>query len=196
METAYSHLPDHELLQALPEAGEDVFKEIFDRYWGILFLHAVKMLRDEEEARDLVQELFIDLWKRADALGSVSSLSSYLYVSVRNRVINVVAHKKTRNQLFSSLQYVLESPQLNALDLMQEKQLAAIIEDECRNLPPKMREVFELSRKSRLSHKEIARVLQISDKTVKKQVGNAIKAIKLKISYLSFLSTFFAFYTH
>lgn len=183
METAYSHLSEYELLQMLKSGSEAAYKEIYDRYWGLLFVHAYKILRSEEEARDILQELFIHLWKRRHSLAEIDSLSSYLYTSVRNRVINELSRQKNNQRLLESFQYHSSSNYSPVLERIQEKQLAEIIENEYKHLPEKMRIVFELSRKQALSHKEIGRILNISDKTVKKQVANALKLIKVRLPY-------------
>lgn len=88
----------------------------------------------------------------------------------------------------SSLQnYITHGPCITD-HVIREKQLAALIEKGISDLPPKMKEVFELSRKQKLTHKEIAEKLNLSEQTVKKQVNNALKILRVKLGTMLFLS--------
>jgi RNA polymerase sigma-70 factor (ECF subfamily) len=177
----YNKLSDIELIALLKDEDGTAFTEIYSRYWTVLYLHGRKMLRDDEEARDVVQELFTHLWKNAALIVITESLSSYLYRSVRNRVFNLIEHKKIINDYQKSLVQFLDAGELVTDELIREKELSALIEKEIQLLPPKMRTVFELSRKQHLSYKEIGAQLGISDHTVRRQVSNALSILRTKL---------------
>lgn len=173
-------IPDEELLYFLKQGSEAAFAEIYERYWARLFLHARKLLRDDEEARDVIQEVFTQFWQRAASVDISVTLSSYLYKIVRNRILDHIRHRKVVNDYLSSIiQFMEEGVPLTDLDL-REKELSALIEKEIRALPEKMRHIFELSRKQHLSYREIAESLGISEHTVKSQVSNALRILKSK----------------
>ena len=180
---SYSTLSDIDLTKLLRSGDSRAFSQIFDRYWDKLFVHAIKMLDDEDEAKDLVQELFVSLWVKAEAgeLHLQTSLSGYLYVATRNKVLNHIRQKKTRNTFEEALATYIDLNQYSVIEKISEKELAAALDSEIQSLPPKMREVFELSRKEHFSHKEISLQLSISDTTVKKQINNALKILKMKM---------------
>lgn len=186
----YSSYTDNELVDLLKLGDQAAFAEIYERFWSILFLHARNVLRDNEEARDIVQELFTTLWHKSGNLELSTALSSYLYKAVRNKVFDHLKHKKVMNDYLKSLNEFIEESQFIPDELIREKELSALIENEIRALPPKMREVFELSRKQHLSYKQIAQKLNISEHTVKSQVSNALRALKTKVG----LSTLFLAY--
>lgn len=175
-------LPDVELVDLLKSGDHTAFVEIYERYWTVLYLHARKMLRNDGEAEDIVQELFSTLWLKRESLQLKTSLSAYMYTSVRNRVFNQIEHKKIVTDYQRSLQQFLDDGELVTDEFYREKELAALIEKEIQALPPKMRQVFELSRKQHLSYKEIARQLEISEHTVKSQVSNALRILKTKLN--------------
>ncbi|RZM26606.1 MAG: RNA polymerase sigma-70 factor [Pedobacter sp.] len=177
----YTECLDTELALLLKKGNKKAFTELYNRYWTVLFLHARKMLKDDEEAKDVVQELFVHLWNRAGTLDLNSSISAYLYKAVRNKIYNLIAHKKVINDYQQSLIMFLEEGELITEELVREKELALIIEQEIQLLPPKMREVFELSRRQHLSYKEIGARMGISDHTVKRQVSNALSVLRAKL---------------
>lgn len=178
----YSILTDNELLDYIKSGDELAFAEIYERYWGLLFHHILKMTKDKDETRDLIQDLFTNFWINIENIKSGTNIGAFLYVSARNKVINLIKHDKIKESYLSTLSTFYTNHQHTVLEQLSAKDLSIAIEKEIQNLPCKMREVFELSRKHYLSHKEIAEKLSISDKTVKKQINNAIKILRFKLN--------------
>lgn len=168
----------------IAQSDKAAFSELYNRYKGVLYLHAYRMLEDEEEANDILQELFTTLWLRREDLVFTVSVTSYLYQSVRNRVLDVFAHKKVAQKYMDSLNQFIETGEYSTDEQVREQELRMLIEQEVALLPAKMREIFELSRVNNLSYKEIADELNISDKTVKKQVNNALRILRQKIDLI------------
>jgi RNA polymerase sigma-70 factor (family 1) len=178
----YSSLTDNQLLDYIKTGDQLAFAEIYERYWGLMFHHVLKMTGDKDETKDIIQELFTQLWINIEQIESETNIASYLYVSARNKVINLIRHDKVRNNYLSSLSDFTNQHSNSMLEQLSAKDLSIAIDKEIQNLPCKMREIFELSRKKFRSHKEIADELHISDKTVKKQINNAIKILRLRLN--------------
>lgn len=160
---------------------ERAFTEIYNRYKGVLFIHACRMLENTEEAKDVIQDLFTVLWSRRNEILITGSLSSYLYAAVKNRILDQMAKDKSRDRYIDSLAGFMEEGEYITDHQLRENELSRLIEKEVALLPAKMRQIFELSRVSNLSHKEIAAEMNISDKTVKKQISNALIILRKKI---------------
>jgi RNA polymerase sigma-70 factor (family 1) len=182
---AHKSYSDSELLDCLKAGDQIAFAEIYERYWKVMYVHALKMLRNEDDSKDLVQELFASLWTKAAEITFNINLSGYLYVSLRNKIINLIQQKNIRRDYLNSLASFAEETRNITLEQINEKEISIVVEAEIQNLPLKMRKIFELSRKQNLSHKEIASQLDISDKTVKKQIGYAIRILKLRLDVLT-----------
>jgi RNA polymerase sigma-70 factor (family 1) len=182
----YNTLSDLELVDLLRSGDKAAYTEIYERYFYILYLHAFKKLRKEEDAKDVIQELFATLWYKRSELNQ-TNLAGYLFAAVRNRVLDIYSHVQVTNKYVSSFQDYLATASDSTEYLVREKQLAALIEKEIQSLPSKMREIFLLSRKSHLSHKEIAEQLQLSEQTVAKQVSNALKTLRVKLGSFVFI---------
>lgn len=184
---SYKNLPDTELLTLFQNGDRKAYEQIYYRYWAILFQHCRKMLRNDEESKDLVQDLFSLFWLEGKELILKTSLSAYLYTVLRYKVFNLIDKNKVRVDYLSSLQSFIESNESATTDhLIREKQMKELIEKEIASLPEKMREVFELSRKANLSYKEIAAEQNITDNTVKKQMNNALKILRSKLGTILF----------
>lgn len=181
---SYSLCSDTELIGLMKAGNASAFAEIYRRYVWILHGHAYNKLQDREEARDIVQELFTGLWAKRESIPVVTNFSGYLYTALRNRILNIYSHKRIESDYITSLQNFLDSGEAATDHLVRRNELTRLIEKEILALPPKMREVFELSRKANLSHREIAVQLNLSDKTVKNQVNNALKILRVKLRAL------------
>lgn len=172
---------DYQLVSRLNEGDEEAFNNIYTLYSLPLFNQANHLLRDKEKSKDLIQDLFIAVWNNRSTLKPEANLAGYLYTGVRNRVFNLIEKDKIRYEYYSSIvKYATEISNRTQEDL-NEKDLQAALEYEIDQLPPRMKEVFELSRKKHLSHKEIADELGISEKTVKKQISNVLKILKVRL---------------
>jgi RNA polymerase sigma-70 factor (ECF subfamily) len=194
MAIEYSQLSDKELWASLQTGSHEAFEEIYNRYWQRLYVHAFKMLKDESEAADLIQDLFISLWEKRSDLDIKLTISSYLFTSVRNRVINATDHHHIRDKYTESLVIFAEKHYSAVEETIIEAELSRLIDREVDRLPGKMKVVFELSRNQEWSHKEIAGHLGMSDKTVKKQIHNALKILKVRLAGMLVKATIMGFH--
>ncbi|WP_316814338.1 RNA polymerase sigma-70 factor [Pedobacter heparinus] len=178
--SAYSTYTDQELTALLKVGDHMAFTEIYNRYSSILYLHARHMLRQDDRAKDVVQELFTAIWSKHDQIEFGAHPSAYLYKAVRNIILNVVRHEKVKENYLADLGAFAEQDTVQTDELVRYNDLKRMIEGEIAQMPKKMRIVFELSRKQNLTHAEIARQLGISEATVKKQASNAVILLKKK----------------
>jgi RNA polymerase sigma-70 factor (ECF subfamily) len=151
-------------------------------------------LNDLDTAKEVVQEVFINLWDKKDSITSEKSVKAYLYTSVRNRCLNYIRdHKKFRSYV---LDVEIEDKELVFDDdSMTQAEALVKIQQAIDKLPEKCKQVFELSRFEELKYKEIAEKLGISIKTVELQVSKALKILReelkeLIISLLLIILTF------
>ena len=187
---AYGSYSDGELAFLLTQNDDRAFTEIYNRFYGLLFIHACKRLNDDEEAKDVVQQLFESLWQKRNHVQPDKNLSAFLYTAIRNRILDIYAHQQVENKYVHSLQDFIDRDQVLSDYRVREKQMAALIEQEIDALPEKMREIFILSRKHNKSHKEIAAELGLSELTVKTQVKKALRILKTRLGlfvYVAFL---------
>ncbi len=193
----YGTLSDDNLYSLLQKGDTMAYTVIYHRYFEVLYIHTSNKLKDNDEAKDLIQEIFTGLWNSRETINITISLKSYLYVSVRNKVLDRIAHQQIMDRYANSLQSFIDEGECVTDHLIREKQLSKIIDEQINLLPEKMRIIFEMSRKGALSHREISEMLKISESTVKKQVANALKILRNKLGINFFLIfTFFIYSQH
>jgi RNA polymerase sigma-70 factor (family 1) len=178
----YSSFPDTQLLPLIQAGNQEAFAEIYQRYWSVMYMHALKMLKDEEDARDTVQEVFTSFWNKAESISSDLNLSGYLFVITKNKVLGLIAQRKVRTAYAESLAVFMGAYQNDTIEAITQKELMQALDIEIERLPAKMKAIFEMRAKRHMSYKAIAEELEISDKTVKKQINNAINILRPKMS--------------
>jgi RNA polymerase sigma-70 factor (family 1) len=184
--TSYNTLSDSRLTELLKLDDPLAFAAIYDRYFGLLYIHAFNRVRNKEEAKDVVQELFAFLWANHNTIEFRTNLSNYLYTATRNRILNVISRKQLHERCRLKLPEQVVTPVLTD-HLARERQLTEIINKEIQALPAKMRVVFEMSRKYHMTYKEIAGQLDITEQSVRSHVKNALKVLRVKLGIIIFL---------
>jgi RNA polymerase sigma-70 factor (ECF subfamily) len=174
--------PDDRLLVLLCEDNKEAFDLIYSRYWEQLFVYVAKIVTDSDNAKDIVQEVFVSLWYRRMDLGGINSLRAYLFTAARYRGLTYIKDNIYKDKYLTSLKQFFDEDCESTSQQLEASELSSWIDDEIESLPPKMKEVFILSRKENLSHKLISEKLMISDKTVKKQINNVLKHLRVKLA--------------
>jgi len=170
------------------------FSELFDKYWDPFFQYGYKILQNREDTEELVQEFFIHLWNKREALPELQSVSSYLFTALKNRLLNQLAKKKYR---FTSLEWVREKESiLSATEHLEKKNTEKAIRSLAETLPKKMQQVYILHQFRGLSITEIALATGNSEQTIRNQINSAVKKLSIvyRSSMLSFLPLSLYFY--
>ncbi len=158
------------------------FESIFRKYHHQLFLYTLKFIEDENEALDLVQDIFIAVWKKGIFLDNVEQIKAYLFVSVKNSCLNYLNHQK----VVSKFKHY-ETQQLKEMEAayyasgeisLIEQEEVKRIEDVVASMPDIYKEVIVLSRFEGLKNSEIAKKLNIPLRTVETRIFRALLILK------------------
>lgn len=166
---------DLELFNLVQMDDKAAFKEIYKRYWSKLYIYSYNVLREKEICEDIIQEIFIDLWMRRNAV-QISNLSAYLYQSVKNKIFNHFRHNKYKKLLLERLNMFIEK--MDLCESYEVQEFFNQVDSDINNLPQQRKMIFRLSRNEDLSNKEIADDLGISIQTVKNQISQALKTLR------------------
>jgi RNA polymerase sigma-70 factor (ECF subfamily) len=172
---------ERELLARIREGDEHAFDTIFREHYGPLVRSAEAMLRRRDVAEEIVQDVLLALWQRRDSLVVADSLRAYLFRATRNRALNHLRHVAIERKAEPELS-VIEAPDAVAPSAMIDDEMDAALRSAIGALPPRCREVFELSRVSGLRYAEIAVALGISVKTVEAQMGKALRVLRVELA--------------
>lgn len=187
----YLQFTDLELTESLRQGDQAAYTEIFSRYNKLLYSHTYNKLRNREEAKDIVQEVFYSLWANRDKSLPQRNLIGYLFMATRYKIADLLSREQVKNKYVVSLQKFIDQAPEYSDHLVRKNQLSEIIEEEISALPARMQEVLRLSRFEQLSHKEIAEKLNISEETSKDQVKKALKILRVKLGLSVFLCFLF-----
>ncbi|GGH64166.1 DNA-directed RNA polymerase sigma-70 factor [Filimonas zeae] len=168
----------------LQNSNHDAFREIYRRYWDKLFYLAAKKLKSPEEAECLVQDVFVDIWQRRQQLNVREALDGYLVVAVKYRIINVMA-KRDRARTWQQHTSNTSAP----AEWLKYHELKDWLDKTVARLPEKCRIVYQL-KSAGYSQKEIARQMQVSEKTVETHISRALKVLRTGFNHLLFMLLF------
>jgi len=156
------------------------FQEVFIEYYPALIFFANKLLNDSGQAEDIVQEVFVNIWEDRRSLGSIRSISSYLYSSVRNKAYNYIRDNKRFVDAEREFDFFSNR---NIEDILIEEESIRLILNGLEILPPRCEKIMRLSIKG-MKSRDIAEELNIAIETVKKQKQIAKRILKDRISKL------------
>jgi RNA polymerase sigma-70 factor, ECF subfamily len=159
------------------------FEKLFKAYFKALVNFANKFLNDPDASKEIVHDVFVNLWEKRHRIDPEKSIKSYLYTSVNNRSLNYIRdHKKfVNNDMLLLNEHTVEQN-----DQFAEAEIQRIINYSLESLPPKTRKVFEMSRNEGLKYREIAEGLNISEKTVETHMSKALKVLRKNLkAYLT-----------
>jgi RNA polymerase sigma-70 factor (ECF subfamily) len=176
------------LVQAIQTGNERAFEVVFKRYYGVLHQYAGSILRDDDEAEEIVQTMFAAIWEKRETFEISISLKSYLYRAVHNACLNRIKHLSVRSQHQAHTLYYSSEGDDSTHNKMAQSELSQEIEKAILKLPEQCRLIFRLSRFEELKYQEIADQLGLSIKTVENQIGKALKIMRVELSeFLSVL---------
>ena len=160
------------------------FKEAFDKYHPILYTLALNMLHDPEDAKDIVQNIFLTFWKNKGILESVAreNILNYLYTMTKNSVLSLIKRKKIEQKVYSERKRDAAEDSIHERIFKYEKYLH--IEESIMTLTPIKQEIVRLKRDG-VSNVEIARKLNLSVNTVKSHYAVALKKMRDALRYLT-----------
>jgi len=171
-------------LEQVRGGNHTAYEQMFRSYYERLCNYAHQLMQDQDEAEEMVQEVFVKIWDKRENLEIKLSLKSYLYKAVYNTCLNRL--KQMKNSKASSVENLQQSITDNGSIMIREleKNIGKAIE----KLPEQSRIIFKLSRFEELKYAEIAEHLNLSVKTVENQMGKALRVLRHELKdYLPFL---------
>lgn len=184
MTESYMNIKQEAFIERINSKQRDAFHELFREFFQALVMYAMKYVSIQEEAEDIVQDVFVSVWEKEEKFLSYQSFRVFLYRSVRNTCLNLVKHKLVEKKYATYKETYSEILGDEEYDWVQEeiyRKLFRVIDE----LPPRCREVFLLSLDG-LKNEEIAAQLHITLLTVKTQKKKALRYIRERMGKYMF----------
>jgi len=169
---------EQEIVNAIRNKEKSVFEALYKEHYRQLFAVAFRYVRNAPAAEEIVHDVFLMIWNKADQLVIQQSIKSYLYRSVVNSSLNFIKKEKTQREKQDVYMRVKTHDTPGGDDEDQQEALLTNLENAIQVLPPKCREVMYLSRFGKLKQQEIADQMQISVKTVKNHLTYGFQKIR------------------
>lgn len=164
------------------------YEMLFTEWYAPLCNYAYSILRDQEEAKDIVQKTFYKLWDQRSGIEIHTSIKSYLYRMVHNNALNKIKQQRIRQEHDKHIAYEMNDSIKDTENTVLHGELAKQIEAAIEKLPPRCAEVFQLSRFQQKSYAEISKELSITTNTVETQIVKALRILREELKeYLPLL---------
>jgi len=183
----YTSFSDLQLVDLIQAGNPRAFNEIFDRYSPILITFSYKKLGDREVAQDMLQSIFADLWEKRSSLNISGEFRTYIFTVLKNRIFDHYKHAKVSQRYLDHFQNFISNVEDSTDHMVRYNDLALLIEREIAALPEGMRVVFNLSRNTSLTRKEIAAQLNLSEEGVKTRMHRALTILKKRLGVVLLL---------
>ncbi|HET7231742.1 MAG TPA: RNA polymerase sigma-70 factor [Longimicrobium sp.] len=173
-------MDEPELHARLRNGDDQAFAAVFREHYAALVGSAERLLGDRAAAEDTAQEVMLEMWRRREALPDDMSLRAYLHQSARNRALNRIRHARVVRQAEPHVRPPTASApadgEVSALELEAAAKQAVA------DLPEDVRETFRMSRVDGLTYGEIAKVMEVSVKTVEARMGRALRLLRERLA--------------
>ena len=159
-------------------------EKLFEEYYAAALLYSMTIVKDKDDAEDIVQRAFISLWRKMGSMDFHTSARAYLYKSIYHASLDFLKHTKVRKHYEDELKNTQAVHAINS----EEKELYEKIQYAINGLPDQCQRIFKMSRYDGLKYKQIASTLHISEKTVENQMSKALKILRERLTdYLPML---------
>lgn len=170
---------DQLLVSELKNNNEKAFRSLFDYYNQDIYGYSISILKSKQLAEENVQEVFLKVWLNRQNLNIEQSFKSYLFTIARNQAFNVLNKAANDVLLKEEIFYKSQKHHDQGDYSIREADCKKLKKQAIKQLPPKRKQIFKMSRKEGKTYEEISDELGISVNTVKSQMSKALETIRL-----------------
>lgn len=173
------NIQDQELLQQLQQAGgEEAFTTLYHQYSGQIYLNVLKMVKNQDIAEELVQDLFATFWQKRASLQIEQSLAGYLYRMAANKVYDFYRKMQADHTMLSHFKALATEHYSHIEEALQYRESEALLQKALESLSPQQQKVYQLCKTEGYSYKEAAELMGISPYTVKEYLVKANQSLR------------------
>lgn len=167
-----------ELILLIKEDNRVAFYQLYERYGKRLYGFVLRFIKQEEDAEEIVQEVFIKIWESRKKIDVYASFESFIFTVAYNASISLLRKRISEKKYLEHLKNLQSENTPDVIGEIHFNELNEKIKALLNELTPRQREIFRMSREEGLTHGEIAKKLNISVFTVKKHISNTLSFLK------------------
>lgn len=167
------------LVSELKKGNEKAFRKLYDFYYQDIYGYSISLLKSKELAEENVQDVFLKIWLHRDNLNLEQSFKSYLFTIARNQAFNLLNKSANDMLLKEEVFYTSEKSHDEGDYSIREADCKKLKKQAIKQLPPKRKRIFKMSRKEGKTYEEISQELGISVNTVKNQMSKALESMRV-----------------
>lgn len=176
--TTTNHTDEQELLQQLRRGDRSAFNQLYKQYAKPLYWKLLRMVRNNEEVEELIQDLFIKVWDKREQIIIQQSFEAYLYRMAQYMAINYIQKLKRQSRLYDEFQQRTSEIVDNIEELLEAKETQQLLDQAVAQLSEQRRKAFVLCKIEGKSHQEAAELMNISPNTVHNHLVKAVSFVK------------------
>lgn len=187
-------ITDVQLWQEFQSGSEEAFATIYKNNVSRLYNYGLKLIADKDLVMDAIQDLFVELWEAKERLGKVKSIKSYLYKSIRRKIISQLSKERKSGYSEKMDERVFEGSPSAEISLIEKQQFdkeRKKLNLALADLPKRQREIVYLKYYAQLSYSEISEILGINKKTAYSLMARSIDQLKRSLGNTFFLYILF-----
>jgi RNA polymerase sigma-70 factor (ECF subfamily) len=174
--------PDADQIRRIRSGDDRAYEGLFYAHAPALIRFAWRFVRNTQISENIVQDVFVKIWRHRDRLDPTLNIKAYLYKAVKNQALQHLRHLKIENRQDDVPEF--ESPARTPEDALRVKEIGEALDRAIAELPPHRRLIFTLSKFDHFTYAEIAEIQNISIKTVETQMGRALKFLRQRLAGL------------
>ena len=169
------------LLNAIANGNEIAFKTIYDAYFKKLSAYLYKLCKSNDATEEMVNDVFLKIWKNKSSLNHIESFEAYLFIMARNKAIDYLRKLAKDTNLITELTAQIQESHNEIEEKLDATALKNLIEQSLAQLSDQKRKIFKMSKEEGYSHDEIAAEMQLSKSTVKNHLSETLKHLKKQV---------------
>jgi RNA polymerase sigma-70 factor (ECF subfamily) len=173
---------EKELVQQIQKGNEEAFERLFKRNYKVLCDYCTNIVKSRQVAEDVVQEVYAEIWRNQSEWSPGHTLRSYLLRAVKNRAINKMNKRETEQTYLERKAAEPDDIENNTAKILKRQHFKQKVHDAVRTLPDRARQVYTLHRREGYTYKEIAKIMNISVKTVERQMSRSLRKLRNRLS--------------
>ncbi len=185
--TKYNLYSDQELVKEIKAGNMLAFDALYKKYCISLYKFVFSIIKSSDEAENIIQEVFLNLWLNRNNILKEESVKYYIFTIAYNSTISIIRKKIKESQFIEDLKNIQIHTQVSVESEIEYNELNEKLNEIINELPERQKEVFLLHKSEGLKYSEIAEKLNISVNTVENHMSRALKTIREKLGLLFFL---------